>query len=335
MKKKTNLKPIIIDGHEILPGERKRFHIGQSNTFDFTDTGIPVEVIRGTKPGPTLFISAVIHGDELNGFEIIRKILKRQELKDLKGTLIAVPIVNVFGFNTMSRYLPDRRDLNRAFPGSKTSSLASRIADLLMTEIVKKADYGIDLHTGAIHRDNLPQIRACLDDERTEKLAKSFGAPLILNSKLRDGSLREAARKKNIPMLLFEGGEALRFDEDAIRIGVRGCMNVMKDLKMIELKKAVKPKKKCYLAQSSHWVRAPQGGCVRLKKKLGQSISEGDLLGVVSGPFDQEKIKFHSRTTGVVIGISKVPLVNKGDAVIHIATPDKYTPKEGIDYLDG
>jgi hypothetical protein len=332
MKKPTKRKVLKIDGHKISSGERKRFHIGAGSLFDFTDVGVPVEVIRGLEDGPTLFICAAIHGDEINGLEIARKVLKRPELKKLKGTLIVVPIVNVFGFNTKSRYLPDRRDLNRAFPGSKKGSLASRLAHLMMSEIVKKSDYGIDLHTAAINRSNLPQIRAYLDAPKTEKLAKAFGAPLMIHSKLRDGSLRESARRNNIPILLYEGGEALRFEDDVIRIGVQGCLNVMKSLKMIEGPK--KGTKKSYRATSSQWVRSPKGGCIRIKKKLGQNVKVGELLGVVSDPFDLQKVSIHSEIDGVVIGLTKIPLVNKGDAIIHIATKKTHTEKDSLDLLD-
>ena len=323
MIKKKVSRNLKIAGNIIKPGERKFFTIGATSLYDYTDIGIPVEVIRGEADGPTLFITAAIHGDEINGFEIIRKLLKRKELKNIKGTLITVPIVNVFGFNTKTRYLPDRRDLNRAFPGSKNGSLASRLAHVLMTEIVKKSDYGIDLHTGAIHRENLPQIRAALDTAKTLKLAKTFGAPLVLNSKLRDGSLREAARKRKIPMLLFEAGEALRFDKNSISVGLHGCLRVMKSLNMIDYNDTEKSHKDYYLAQSSEWVRAPRGGCVRLKKSLGQKITKGEILGVVSDPFDQNRVPFHAPKSGIVIGIIKIPLVNRGDAVIHIATPEK------------
>ena len=322
-----------IEGNLVKPGERKRFSIGATSLFDFTELGIPVEVIRGNEPGPVLFISGAIHGDEINGVEIIRKLLRRKELSQIKGTIIAIPIINVFGFNNKSRYLPDGRDLNRSFPGSKEGSQAGRMAYMLMNEVVKKSTHGIDFHTGALHRTNLPQIRAFMEDEKTRSMAKAFDAPLILNSSLRDGSLREAARKRKIPMLLFEGGEALRFDENVIKIGVRGCINVMRSIGM--LPPALKKRdKEAYIAQSSHWVRAPHGGCLRLKKKLGEAVSKGDILGVISDPFDRERIEVLSRSNGVVIGLSLIPLVNRGDAIIHIGAPDKNTDKDGIDYLD-
>lgn len=324
-------KALKIGDHIIEPGERVRFSMGPASLYDFTDISIPIEVIRGAESGPTLFITAVVHGDEINGFEIIRKLLRRKELKDIKGTLMAIPIVNVFGFNRNSRYLPDRRDLNRAFPGSKHGSLAARIAHTLMSEVVKKCTHGIDLHTGALHRANLPQIRAYIDDPETLELAKAFSAPLVIHSSLRDGSLRAAASQRKLPTLLFEGGEALRFDERTIKVGVQGCLNVMAKIGMIHRDHGIQ-KKNCYIAQSSHWIRASHGGCIRVKKKLGQAVREGDVLGVISDPFDRERFEIYSKTNGVVIGISRLPLVNKGDAVIHIATSEKFDGE--LDLLD-
>lgn len=191
---------------------------------------IPVHVIHGRQPGPTLFLSAAIHGDELNGVEIIRSVLAKKVLAKLKGTLLAVPVVNAYGLIQESRYLPDRRDLNRSFPGSVSGSLASRLAHLCMQEIVERSTLGIDLHTGSNHRTNLPQIRANLDDPGTERLARCFGVPVLLNASLRDGSLRASACDRGVLILLYEAGEALRFNDIAIRAGVSGVFNVMREI---------------------------------------------------------------------------------------------------------
>ena len=224
---------MIIGGTSISPGERKRVLLDVAKLYDFTDMNIPIEVIRGKKDGPVLFVSGAIHGDEINGVEIIRQLLTHKALSRIKGTLIAVPIVNVFGFNTKSRYLPDRRDLNRCFPGSENGSLAAQIAHIFMTEIVQKCTHGIDLHCAAINRINLPQIRACLDDPLTENMAKAFHVPVVLHSELRDGSLRQATKELGIPTLLFEGGESLRFNGKVIKGGLQGVLSVMRDIGML------------------------------------------------------------------------------------------------------
>jgi predicted deacylase len=322
MKQKTIKKDtdiLTIGGVKIKRGERVKIQLDYAALYDYTKLTIPVEVIRGKEKGPVLFISAAIHGDELNGIEIIRKLSKKKFLKKLKGTLILVPIVNVFGFHNQSRYLPDRRDLNRSFPGSKNGSLASRLAYIFMKEIVSKCTHGIDLHTGAIHRTNLPQIRACLDDVKTRELAEGFGAPVVINSNLRDGSLREAARRKKVSMLLFEGGEALRFEDNIIKKGLRGCVSVMKNIEMIQEVKPKSVKPKVFIARSSNWFRAPQSGIFSAQKKIGARIYEGDVLAIISDPFGNEPFNVVADEDGILIGATLLPLVNQGDAMFHVA----------------
>lgn len=321
---KKDPQTLIIGGVSIARGERKRVLIESFELYDSTRVEIPVEVIRGKLKGPVLFISAAVHGDEVNGVEIIRRILKKKNLTKIKGTLILIPVVNVLGFNSNSRYLPDRRDLNRSFPGSKNGSMAGRIANVFMKEIVSKCTHGIDLHTGAIHRTNLPQIRACLDNPDTKMLAEGFGVPVVINSALRDGSLREAARKKKVSMLLFEGGEALRFEEQVIVKGVRGCMSVMHKVGMLPKPKAKTAKSadpsKIYIAKSSYWVRAQQSGILSMKKKIGEKVKVGDVLAVISDNFGKKTCSLICDTNGILIGALKLPMVHEGDAIFHIAT---------------
>jgi predicted deacylase len=224
---------LVIGGQSVPPGTRARIEIPFARRVTGAQVSLPVEVVNGRKPGPRLFICAAVHGDEINGVEIIRRVLRRRLVKQLQGALIAVPVVNLFGFAGLSRYLPDRRDLNRSFPGSSKGSLAARLAHTFLTEIVANSTHGIDLHTGAVHRANLPQVRACLDDEGTGALAAAFGVPVVLNANMRDGSLRQEVYERGIPMLLYEGGEALRFDEGVIRAGVRGVLSVMTALGMV------------------------------------------------------------------------------------------------------
>ncbi len=317
MKKKPN-SHFTIDGIEIKPGERLRINIDMGSIYDFTDVKMPLEVVRGKKDGPTLFVSSTIHGDEINGIEITRRLLASRTLKNICGTLIVIPVVNIFGFNDRSRYLPDRRDLNRCFPGLKNGSLTSQLAYKFMQEIVVKSDFGIDLHTGAFHRCNHPQIRADISDEKTLELAKAFGAPVIIDSNLRDGSLRAAVSQSNIPMILFEAGEALRFDEANIQIGVTGILNVMREIGMTKSKAEIS-RKKTFVAQSSYWIRAPHSGIHIARQKLGKIIKKGDILGEIANPFGDHKILIKSPEDGVIIGASVLPLANKGDALFHIA----------------
>jgi uncharacterized protein len=314
------MEPLIIAGQSIEPGTRQNIDLPVALLHTQTPMNMPVQIIRGRKDGPRLFVSAAIHGDELNGVEIIRRLSQEKSLNRLSGTLITIPIVNVFGVIHHSRYLPDRRDLNRSFPGSERGSLAGRLADLFMNEIVANSTHGIDLHTGALHRENLPQLRVNLEDPETERLAHAFGVPVIINSNLRDGSLREVAAERGIPMLLYEAGEALRFDELSIRAGVKGILNVMRELGMLpkrhsKAKKSVEP----LVARSSIWARATESGIFRTYAALGSRVAKGEILGAIASPFGDINVDLLSPTAGIVIGKSKLPLVNEGDALFHIA----------------
>lgn len=312
---------ITIGGTTVLPGERKTIDLVVGKLYTHSELTMPVQVLCGKQAGPVLFVSAAIHGDELNGVEIIRRLLKVKSLSRLQGTLIAVPIVNLHGFINHTRYLPDRRDLNRSFPGSEKGSIASRMAHLFLNEVVNKSTHGIDLHTGAINRSNLPQIRANLDDDVTMFLAQAFDAPLMLNANLRDGSLRSAAVKRNIPVLLYEAGEALRFDETSIRAGVRGILNVMRALDMLPKSRKVLDKPKvAVIARSSSWIRAPHSGIFRSIVQDGaRVIADVTLMGVVSDPFGESEMQVYSSVNGIVIGQMKMPLVNEGEALFHVA----------------
>lgn len=310
---------LIINNQSILPGTATIVDLPMPQLYTHTLMTMPVHIINGKKPGPRLFVSAAIHGNELNGVEIIRRLLKQPGLKKLRGVLIAIPMVNVYGVIQQSRYLPDRRDLNRSFPGSKKGSLAARLADLFMTEIVAKCTHGIDLHTGAIHRNNLPQIRANLNDRETLRLSKSFNVPVLLSSDLRDGSLREAASELGIPMLLYEAGEALRFDERAIRVGVRGILGVMKALEMLPGKPHDATPPAPFIAHDSQWVRAPGGGIFCAARLLGEPVCQQDVLGIVRDPSSSLEMPIISPCNGLIIGRSELPLVHEGEALFHVA----------------
>jgi len=285
---------------------------------------MPVHVIHGKNPGPRLFVSAAIHGDELNGIEVIHRLMLQPELEKLRGALLLIPMVNVYGVLDKSRYLPDRRDLNRCFPGSPEGSLAARLADLFMSEIVANCQYGIDLHTAAVHRSNLPQIRANLDDPHTLSLARAFDPPLLLNSRLRGGSLRKSAAEKGVTMLLFEAGEALRFEENCILAGVQGIIRVLRHLGMLSSNKPfTKPGQEPGIAHSSTWLRAPGSGIFRSSTTLGALIERDADVGVISNPTSKKETKVTAPFTGLIIGRSELPLVYEGDALFHIARFEK------------
>ncbi len=320
VKAKAPINSIEIAGELIAPGEAKTIALQTTQFYTNTPVNIPVHIVNGKIPGPRLFVSAAIHGNEINGVEIIRRLLMSSALKRIKGTLIAIPVVNVHGFIQQSRYLPDRRDLNRSFPGSKKGSLAARLAHIFMREIVNKCTHGIDLHTGAIHRSNIPQIRANLDDDETARMARAFSVPVLLNSSIRDGSLREAANELGIPMLLYEAGEALRFDEVSIRAGLRGVIRVMREIGMLSKTKVTqRALKLSSIAQGSAWVRAAISGIVHIQVPLGSQINKGGTLGFIYDPFGTDETIIYSPFDGIIIGQVNNPLIYEGDALFHIA----------------
>jgi predicted deacylase len=243
----------------------------------------------------------------------------------MAGTLIAVPIVNVLGFMNGSRYLPDRRDLNRSFPGSARGSLASRIAHLMMTEVVDKCEVGIDLHTGSDRRTNLPQIRADLEDPRTRELASAFAAPAMLHARLRDGSLRHAARESGAKVLLYEAGEAWRMDDWAVEAGVFGVRRVLAALGMTAAVEEDPPTPSA-VSWRSGWVRARGTGMLHLETRLGDVVARGDRLGGLFDSFGKRVRLVHADRAGMVVGRTEAPLVNSGDAVVHIAELEEQTP---------
>ncbi|MCW8886767.1 MAG: succinylglutamate desuccinylase/aspartoacylase family protein [Motiliproteus sp.] len=318
-------QPITIAGCEIQPGTRRSLHIDLARLYTNTHLDLDIEVIHGRRPGPTLMICAAIHGDELNGVEICRQLLKHRSLKRVAGTLIIVPVVNIFGFIHKSRYLPDRRDLNRCFPGSSKGSLGGRIAHIFRTQVLCQCTHVIDLHTGAIHRSNLPQIRANLDNSVASEMANAFGAPVVIDSKLRDGSLRQCADEGDISLILYEAGEALRFDDSAIKGGIRGVLNVMRYLGMLPPSRRKSSLPAPVIANSSSWIRAEADGVFRTVVNLGHRVHRGQLMGIVSSPFGDHEEEVIAPNAGIIIGQNNIPLVNEGDALYHLARFDVST----------
>lgn len=337
------MKAFSIGGIEVKAGERRLIELPVTDLSTNTPVSMPVQVICGKRPGPTLLVCAAIHGDEISGVEIIRRVLKLSALRRLHGTLVAVPIVNLFGFISQSRYLPDRRDLNRSFPGSPQGSLASRIAHLFLDEVVAKCTHGIDLHTGAIHRGNYPQVRANLEDPEAARMAMNFGVPVVINASLREGSLRQAAKGHGVPLIVYEAGEALRFDEMSIRAGVKGIMRVMRGLGMLHVVRGGGKSLAPIIARSTTWLRSPASGILRASVVLGAQVRAGASLARIANAFGDDEVVLKSPWNGIVIGRTNLPLVYEGDALFHIArvegtqvvaeTLDAFSPEEA--YAEG
>lgn len=309
-------EPITVGDSTIPPGRKVRLELPFATLSTGSVASLPVAVINGRSTGPNLWISGAIHGDELNGVEIVRRVMKQLDAKSLRGAVIAVPIVNPLGFIHESRYLPDRRDLNRSFPGSQRGSSASRLAHLFMTEIVDQCAVGIDCHTATGNRINVPQIRTDTDDPDTLELAKAFGAQFIIHARLRDGSLREAATSRGIKVLLLEAGQAHRFDESAIKVGVNGVMRTLRSLKMIGGR--LPRGQKSEVIRKTRWVRARRGGLVTVFPQLGERIAEGDTIAEISDAFGYRPASVRANETGWVIGKTQSPQVNPGDALVNI-----------------
>jgi predicted deacylase len=308
-------------GLSVAPGRVATGELPVPRLVTGTVVSLPVRIIHGREDGPTVWISAALHGDEIAGVEIIRRVIGRLEARRLRGTVMSVPIVNVHGFLTGDRYLPDRRDLNRSFPGSTTGSLAGRIAHAFMEEIVRRSDIGIDLHTGSDHRTNLPQVRGNLDDRRTRELAVAFGAPLMLHSGLRDGSLRAAATDAGVTVLLYEGGEAWRFDETAIVAGTDGTLRVLAHLGMIDDDEAPEPAQPVESRKSS-WIRARRSGIALMAVGLGQMVDKGEQLALIHDSLGKRLSRVSAPFAGIVIGMTQHPLVHQGDALVHLAASE-------------
>lgn len=303
----------------IAAGKRCTVDLPVSVLSNHTPISLPVHVVHGLRDGPTMFVSAAVHGDEIIGVEIIRRVLRSRWIKRVKGTLLCLPIVNAYGFISHNRYLPDRRDLNRSFPGSSSGSLASQLAHLFTNEVLRRCDYGVDLHSAALHRTNLPQIRISKTNATSLSVARAFGAPIIMVSPVRAGSLRETAANHGVEVMVYEGGEALRFDETVIRAGMRGVARVMRHLGMVADVRLQSDAASCVLSRSSYWVRAPHGGILRAHRTVGESVGAESALGVISDPFGENETELKTGDAGLIIGRTNLPVVNQGDALFHVA----------------
>ncbi len=318
---------ITVAGVSVEPGVRRDLAPTASESFAGDRTTLPLAVINGSEDGARVFVTAAVHGDELNGIAICRQLLELLDPAELRGSVIVIPMVNVLGVQIGSRYLPDRRDLNRSFPGSHNGSMAARIARLLLEEVIIGSDVGLDLHTAANHRTNVPQIRIDTSDETSLNLATTFGAPFVLDAKLRPGSLREAAASRGVPVLTYEAGGPLRFDDEAIDTGVRGVLRVLRGLDVID--DAPPPAHDApMILHESRWLRAERGGILELQVATGDRVETGQPLWSTVSPLGEERSWVEAEEEGYVIGATTLPLVQPGQAVLHMALPGDRLPSE-------
>lgn len=309
-------KAITINGKSVLQGESKQVPLNVYKLPTKTVIEIPVHVFRSKNKGPVLLLLAGMHGDEINGIEVIRRLIAHQDVKKLQsGSLICIPIINIISFLYGSRELPDGRDLNRCFPGSKSGSLGSRIAYDLMNEIIPQIDFGVDFHTGGARINNHPQIRCVLENSTNLELAKKFSPPLILNAAFRENTLRKEAAKKGKSILVFEGGESSRFDYFAINEGINGCLRLMKHLGMI---KTEIPNNPAVTLHKTTWIRAKSSGLFHTSKTNGIHVRKGEIIGAICSPYGEIEQKLLAPFDGYIVGINNMPVINQGDALIHI-----------------
>jgi predicted deacylase len=310
------LKDVTIAGQQVEPGEFTEININIARLPSHTVIDTPIYVSRSLEDGPVLALIAGMHGDEINGMEVVRRIIDRGHHKVQRGTVVCMPIINVYGFLNYSRDVPDGKDVNRSFPGTRSGSLASRVAYHLMNDVIPFIDIGIDFHTGGAMRTNYPQVRAVLREPQNVDLANAFSAPFTIDAPFRPNSLRREAAKHGKNIIVYEGGESLRFDDQAIEEGVAGTLRLMKHLNMID--SAPSPAEENKTIWSTSWVRAPHAGLFQQSVKAGQLVRKGDIVGMVTDPFGEFKEQVKASETGYVIGLNNSPVINAGDALMHL-----------------
>ncbi|SDW18708.1 succinylglutamate desuccinylase/aspartoacylase family protein [Flavobacterium degerlachei] len=315
-----NTTPITILGEVILPGQSKTIDMEIAKLHNTAKLKIPIIIQRSKIDGPTVLFSAGIHGDEINGVEIVRQLITKKINKPKRGTIICIPIINMFGFINMSRQFPDGRDLNRVFPGSKKGSLASRFAYHILTEIMPLVDYAVDFHAGGASRFNAPQIRLAPNSPELKELADVFNAPFTLFSKNIAGSFRNSSQKLNVKMLLFEGGKSLDINESIADAGVDGVKRVLAHLEMLDPKHLVKEQaSKTIYIEKSGWIRAKCSGLLHDQNTIGSFVKKGTILAIITDPFGKFERKIKAPNDGYIINANLSPIVYQGDAIYHIS----------------
>lgn len=310
--------PFRFAGRDIAPGESAELRLPVSELYTAEPLALPVTVARGDRPGPTLFLTAAVHGDELNGVAVVRSLLIENDLSTLSGTLIAVPVVNVPGFLNQSRTLPDNRDLNRSFPGNADGSFTARLAHRVFQDVVQRSDYGVDLHTAGGDRANYPHVRTDLSDPVTAELASAFGTSVVIHGQGPEGALRRVASRAGVPTIVYEAGSSRVFERRFIDVGITGVLNVLRHLGMLEGGPPPEPPLRLQVKKST-WLRAGAGGILDLKVSLGEAVAKGQVISVNTNPFGRERSQLTSPAGGIVIGLTRSPLVHPGDAICHLA----------------
>ncbi|HKL37083.1 MAG TPA: succinylglutamate desuccinylase/aspartoacylase family protein [Salegentibacter sp.] len=324
MAKITSDNVLEILGEKVKPGKSATINFNMAKLYTTTSVEVPVIIERSKRPGPVMLITAGIHGDEINGVEIVRQIISKGINKPQKGTIICIPVVNIFGFLNLRREFPDGRDLNRMFPGTKHGSLASRFAFQFVKNILPLANFCLDFHTGGASRFNAPQVRVKRGDVQSLKYARIFGAPFTIHSKTITKSYRETCAKKDIPVLLFEGGKSQDSNKDVAKHGVEGTMRILSFLEMLNPKfEYPDPIGETVVIENTNWMRAKYSGLLHMKIPCGKHVEKGEYIGTITDPYGKFRHKIKAVNTGYVININESPIVYQGDAIFHISAPPK------------
>lgn len=314
-------KDLVILGKSIGLGESKTINFSFAKLYTSTNIEVPVIIERSNEPGPTVLLTAGIHGDEINGVEIIRQIIATKINKPKTGTIISIPILNIFGFLHANRAFPDGRDLNRVFPGTRTGSLASRVAYHFTKEILPHADYCLDFHTGGASRFNAPQVRVSPEDPELLNLARVFSAPFTVYSNSIQRSYRATCKKMGIPILLFEGGKSLESNKRVVKNGVDGVVRFLDHLEMLHEKFVpIIPDENTILIEKSRWIRAQKSGLLHVKIDINKHVEKGEFLATITDPYGTMRFKVLAPNSGYIININHAPIVHQGDAIFHLST---------------
>ena len=317
----TASKPLVILKETIVAGESKTINMEIAKLHTMTKLKIPIIVERSKLDGPTVLFTACLHGDEINGTEIVRQLIVQKINKPKRGTIICIPIINIFGFINKTREFPDGRDLNRVFPGSKTGSLASRFAYYILKDIMPHIDYAIDFHAGGASRFNAPQIRIVPENPELKKLSEVFSAPFTLYSKNISGTFRNSCDKLDVKMLLFEGGKSLDINDAITKEAIEGTKRFLTHLEMLNpRKKAISNENKTIYIEKSNWVRAKHSGLFHGLTAIGSFVKKGDLLATISDPYGKVEHKVKAPHAGFIINVNDAPIIFQGDAIFHIST---------------
>ncbi|MDX1463528.1 MAG: succinylglutamate desuccinylase/aspartoacylase family protein [Marinirhabdus sp.] len=314
---------LIILGRKVDPGQTKTINFSFAKLYTATKVEIPIIVSRALEPGPTVLLTAGVHGDEINGVEVVRQVIARKINIPKKGVVICIPILNIFGFLNAERTFPDGRDLNRVFPGSKTGSLASRVAYHFTKEIVPLADYCLDFHTGGAQRFNAPQIRLVPEDATLLRLAEIFNAPFTVYSNNLSKSYRATCEKMGVPSLLFEGGKSLDNNKHIVKHGVDGVIRILEHLEMLATHVEVPATtSKTVLIKNSRWIRAQKSGLLHVKIDCNKYVKKNEFLATITDPYGTMRFKVTAPNAGYIINVNHAPIVHQGDAIFHISTEE-------------